>query len=199
MARELEKPRDVAGGLLVVAIGAGFFLFGRELEFGSARSMGPGYFPTILSLLMIALGAALTLFAWRSPAEEGAFSHIPWRGLLLIIGATILFGLTLRGLGLGPILLLVVLASAWASRYATWGTSLPLALGLALFCSALFVKLLGLPLPLLGPWTDPQRWSAAPPPAATAPAPAEPAPAAPAPAAPAPAAPAPAAPAAPAQ
>lgn len=185
MARELEKPRDVAGGLLVVAIGAGFLLFGRELEFGTARSMGPGYFPTVLSLLMIALGAALTVLAWRSPAEEGAFSHVPWRGLLLILGATVLFGLTLRGLGLGPLLVLVVLATAWASRYATWRSSLPLALGLALFCSTLFIKLLGLPLPLLGPWTDPQRWTTAPATAPAEPAPAEPAPAEAAPAAPA--------------
>ena len=63
----------------------------------------------------------------------------------------------------------------------------------------LFVKLLGLPLPLLGPWTDPGRWTAPAPAPASAPAPAEPAPAEPAPAEPAPAEPAPAAPAAPAQ
>jgi hypothetical protein len=44
------------------------------------------------------------------------------------------------------------------------------------FCSVLFVKLLGLPLPLLGPWTSPQRWTAPEaPPAATAPPPATPA------------------------
>jgi hypothetical protein len=56
MANGLEKPRDVMGGLVVTAIGAGFFLLGRELEMGSSFRMGPGYFPTILSLLMMALG-----------------------------------------------------------------------------------------------------------------------------------------------
>ena len=55
----MEKPRDVVGGLLVVAIGAGFFLFGRELEMGTSFRMGPGYFPTILSVLMMLLGAAI--------------------------------------------------------------------------------------------------------------------------------------------
>ena len=176
MAGQLEKPRDVVGGLLVVAIGAGFLLFGRELEMGSSFRMGPGYFPTVLSLLMIALGAVLTVLAWRAQSEEGAFAHVPWRGLLLILGATVLFGLALRGLGLGPVLVLAVLATAWASRYAGWRSSVPLALGLAVFCSVLFVKLLGLPLPLLGPWADPQRWMAPEaPPAATAPPPATPA------------------------
>jgi hypothetical protein len=180
MAAPLEKPRDLVGGVLVMAIGAGFLLFGRELEMGSSFRMGSGYFPTVLSLLMIALGAALTALAWRAQPEEGAFAHVPWRGLLLVLGATVFFGLTLRGLGLAPVLALVVLATAWASRYATWRSSVPLALGLAVFCTVLFIQLLGLPLPLLGPWTNPQRWTAPPaPPAVEAP---PPAPATPAPA-----------------
>jgi hypothetical protein len=177
MAAQLEKPRDVIGGALVVAIGAGFLLVGQELEFGTARSMGPGYFPTILSLLMMALGAAMILLAWRAPYEEGALGHIPWRGLALVIGATVFFGLGLRGLGLAPVLLLVVLATAWASRYARWRTSLPLALGIAAFCAALFIKALGLPLPLLGSWLD-VTWPA---PTTIAPAEQAPAPTAPAP------------------
>jgi hypothetical protein len=175
MAEPLEKPRDIAGGLVTIAIGAGFFLFGRELEMGTSFRMGPGYFPTLLSLLMTALGAVLTFLAWRAKPEEGAFAHVPWRGLLLVIGATLLFGFTLRGLGLAPVLVLVILATAWASRYAVWRTAIPLALGLAVFCSVLFIQLLGLPLPLLGPWTSPQRWTApATPPAVEAPAPAAP-------------------------
>ena len=60
-----EKPRDVVGGLLVVAIGGLFLLFGRELEVGTSFRMGPGYFPTILSWLMVA-------WARRWPAWPGA-------------------------------------------------------------------------------------------------------------------------------
>ena len=71
MAHGVEKPRDVVGGLLIVAIGAGFFLFERELEMGSSFRMGPGYFPTIFSLLMVTLGSALTVLTWRSPSEGG--------------------------------------------------------------------------------------------------------------------------------
>ena len=81
--------------------------------------MGPGYFPTILSWLMVALGAAMAGLAWRAPHQEGAFGQVPWRGLVLVVGATLFFGLTLRGLGLAPVLVLVVFATAWASRYAS--------------------------------------------------------------------------------
>lgn len=178
MPGTLSRPRDVVGGLLIVGIGAGFLLVGRELPVGTSFRMGPGYFPTVLSWLMVALGAALALLAWRAPRREGAFRDVPWRGLVLVVGATVLFGLALRGLGLLPVLVLVVLATAWASRNATLRSSAALALGIAAFCSVLFIKGLGLPLPLLGPWLGAAYWSprpaAAPPaaPAAAAPAPA---------------------------
>jgi hypothetical protein len=159
MATGIEKPRDVVGGLVVMAIGAGFLLFGRDLPVGSSFRMGPGYFPLLLSWLLSALGAVMAGLAWRAPHREGAFGEVPWRGLVLILGATVVFGFGLHGFGLFPVLVAVVFAAAWASRYCSLTTSLPLALGIALFCSALFIWGLGLPLPLLGNWLKPAWWS----------------------------------------
>jgi putative tricarboxylic transport membrane protein len=147
-----DNSKDIIGGAAVVAIGAGFLLFSRDLDMGSAARMGPGYFPTILSGLMIMLGAVMAALALRRPAGEDGVGPLPWRGLLLVIGATAFFGFALRGLGLGPSTAIVVFATAWASRYARLSRSVPLALGLAAFCAFLFIRLLGLPLPLLGPW-----------------------------------------------
>ena len=114
---------------------------------GSSFRMGPGYFPTILSWLMVALGAVDGgAGAGGRRTRTARSGMVPWRALVLIVGATVLFGLALRGLGLGPVLLLVVFATAWASRYASLKASPPLALGIALFCSGLFIKGLGLPL-----------------------------------------------------
>jgi putative tricarboxylic transport membrane protein len=169
----MERPRDVIGGFLITLIGAGFLLFGRELEMGTSFRMGPGYFPTILSVLMIVLGLAMAVLAWRKPVTEGGVGQVPWVGIALVVVPVLVFGLTLRGLGLGPVLIVVVLATAWASRNARLRSSVPLALGMAAFCSFLFIKGLGLPLPLFGPWVKPSHWAAAPPaapPAAPAPA-----------------------------
>ena len=149
MSTSFEKPRDLVGGLVIVAIGGVFLLFGRELPVGSSFRMGPGYFPLILSWLMMAMGAVMAGLAWRAPHQEGAFGEVPWRGLL-------------------PVLLVVVFATAWASRYASLRAAVPLALGVAVFCSTLFITGLGLPLPLTGNWLKPAWWS--PPAAVTAPA-----------------------------
>jgi hypothetical protein len=170
MAAHLTKPRDVIGGALVVAIGLGFFMLGRELEMGTSFRMGPGYFPTILSFLIVGLGAVMAGLALRKPSEKGMLGEVPWRGIVLVIGATAFFGFMLRGLGLAPAILLVVLATAWASHYASLRASVLLALGLAAFCSFLFIRALGLPLPLIGPWLSAAYWS---PPAAAPPAPIE--------------------------
>ena len=175
MTASIEKPRDLAGGLVVMTIGAGFLLSGWELDPGTSLRMGPGYFPTILSIVMIALGAVIALQGLRGALQENSFGGVPWRGLALIIGAPLVFGAAVVGLGLAPAVLMVVLATAWASRYASLRGSLPLSLGLAAFCALLFIRLLGLPLPLMGPWLSAGYWS----PAVTTEAPAEPRPAEP--------------------
>jgi hypothetical protein len=158
---QICKPRDVFGGLIVMTIGTGFLVYSRALDIGTTSRMGPGYFPTILSILMILLGLVIAGLALRAPTTENSFGQVPWRGLLLLIGAVLFFGFVLQGLGLAPALLVVVLATAWASRYAKWRNSLLLSIGLAAFCTLLFIRLLGLPLPMTGPWLSIDYWAPA--------------------------------------
>jgi hypothetical protein len=166
MEPQLQRPRDIVGGLLIVATGALFLLLGRELEFGNSFQMGPGYFPSVLSALTMILGGVLTWKGLRGAPVEGAFSHIPWLGIVRVLGSVVFFGLTIRGIGIAPAVALVVFVTASASRYARWTSSLALALGLSAFCTLLFIYALGLPLPIVGPWLSVEHWS----PAATTPA-----------------------------
>ena len=166
MEPKLQRPRDIIGGLVIVAVGAFFLLLGRELEFGDSFQMGPGYFPTVLSVMTIILGGVLTWQGLRGAPVEGAFSHIPWLGVVSVIGSVIFFGLTIRGIGIAPAVAVVVFATASSSRYARWTTSVALAVGMATACTLLFIYALGLPLPIFGPWLSIEHWS----PAATVPA-----------------------------
>jgi Tripartite tricarboxylate transporter TctB family len=166
METQMQRPRDVVGGCLIVAVGALFLLLGRDLEFGNSFQMGPGYFPTVLSILTMILGAVMAFTGLRGARVEGAFSHIPWIGVISVIGSVVFFGFTIRGIGIAPAVALVVLATASASRYSRLTTSVLLALGMGTFCTFLFVYALGLPLPIFGPWLSLEHWS----PTVTAPA-----------------------------
>lgn len=162
MNSQLQRPRDVIAGLLIVAIGLAFLLAGRGMEFGTSFRMGPGYFPMVLSALTMLLGAALTLNGLRGARVEGAFGNVPWIGFASVIGAAVFFGLTIRGLGIAPATAIVVFATASASRYARWTSSALLAIGMAAFCTLVFVRALGLPLPSFGPWLTTAYWAPTP-------------------------------------
>jgi hypothetical protein len=142
--------KDIGAGLIFIAIGVLFALGSLELELGTPLRMGPGYFPLVLAGLLVALGLAIAAQGVGRPAAERMV--VPWRGLVLILATPVVFGLTVRGLGLLPALLLIVLISSFASRRMSVPLALALCVGLSLFCILVFNLGLGLPLRLLGPW-----------------------------------------------
>ena len=142
--------RDVAVGGVFVAIGLFFLVGALSLDIGTAFKMGPGYFPLILSGLLIALGVILAIPAGMAVSEP--MGTIPWRGLVLILAALVFFGATVRGLGLVTALAVAVFITTFASRRMTWPMAAIVTLGLMAFCVAVFSYGLGLPLRLKGPW-----------------------------------------------
>ena len=76
----------------------------------------------------------------------------PWRAAGLILAALVVFGLTVRGLGLVPSIFVTSLLASLASRETRIPLAVLLAVGLTLLCIAIFVFALSLRLPLVGPW-----------------------------------------------
>jgi hypothetical protein len=112
--------------------------------------MGPGYFPTLLGGLLVLIG--LVSLARAALRAGPPLPSMRITGLLAVTAATLAFGLLVRGAGLVVALPALVLVSAWASTRFRWGPGLALAAGLTLFCIAVFLKGLGVPLPVLGRW-----------------------------------------------
>lgn len=157
MGKTISHPKDFWSGLLFLAIGAGAVFIGQDYEIGSARRMGPGFFPVVLGGLLALIGAAALARGFIRKGEP--VGHLQWKALALVLGGVILFGVLLRGAGLVAAIVVLVLVAARASPRAGWtwkalAAELLLAAGLALLCVILFVKLLGLPLPVIGPWLD---------------------------------------------
>jgi putative tricarboxylic transport membrane protein len=146
----IRNPKDFWSGVIFVAVGVAAVVLGRDHPMGTAMRMGPAYFPIVLGLLLALIGLATILRALvRSgpPVEKFTFGKPA-----LVLGSNVLFGLFLRPLGLVVALVALVLVSAYASQRFRWPAALALAAGLAISSAIAFVRLLGLPIPILGSW-----------------------------------------------
>ena len=136
--------------VLFILFGAFFAAQSLGLEIGTAFRMGPGYFPLVLAIMLILLGAIILVQAVRVEGEP--IGPIAWRGMLFILPAPIFFGLTVRGLGFVPSIFLTALIAAFASGRMKPLTALVLSAGLTLFSVLVFSYALGLPFQRFGPW-----------------------------------------------
>jgi len=141
---------NAACGLLFAAFGIFFLVQSAGMEIGTAFRMGPGYFPLVLAVILIVLGGVILVQAMRVQGEP--LGPIAWRGLLLILPAPILFGLTVRGLGFVPAIFLSALVASFASMRMRLPMALMLSAGITLFSVAVFSYALGLPFQRFGPW-----------------------------------------------
>lgn len=146
----IRNPKDFWAGLIYLVAGLAAVHIAQDYAMGSAVRMGPGYFPKVLGSVLALIGLIALVRSFLRPGE--AIGRLAWRETLLVLGATFLFGLLVRGAGLAISLLVLVTVSAYASRQFRWRPTLFLAFGLALFSVLVFIKGLGIPLPLWGSW-----------------------------------------------
>jgi hypothetical protein len=150
LERIFRNPKEFWVGIIYVVIGSVALYLGRELEMGRAGEMGPAYFPTILCALLIGVGVislARSFFRTGTPIGKLAI-----RGMTLITLGIVLFGVLVRGAGLAVALPALVLVCSFASTRFRWSTTIFMAAGITVFCVLVFLKGLGIPLPVLGPW-----------------------------------------------
>lgn len=145
----LDVPNIICGALFI-AFGIFFFVELQELSMGTATKMGPGYFPTVVSVILIVLGAIIAVSALRSQGEP--VGQIAWRGMLFILSSPIVFALTVRDLGFVGAIFITAMLASFASSKMTLVRALILSVCATIFTSLVFVKGLGLPFRLFGPW-----------------------------------------------
>lgn len=144
---------DALAGAVFILFGLVFGAQSLGLEIGTAFRMGPGYFPLVLSGILLLLGGFIVASAIRAGEGEG-IGTLAWRGLLFILPAPIFFGLTVRGMGFVPAVFLTTLVAALASLKMRLHWALLLAVGVTLFATLVFSYGLGLPFRRFGPWLD---------------------------------------------
>lgn len=138
---------DFYCGLLLLSIAALAIWLVSELDFGTAREMGPAYFPLVVAGLLGAMSLFMVVRGIVRP--EGEMAPIEIRPLFFILLSFLAFGLLIVRGGL----VLAILAQVGLAHFASPETrvveTILFALGLALFSSVVFVYLLGIPVSLL--------------------------------------------------
>jgi hypothetical protein len=147
----IRHPKDFFAGLIFVAFGVGAVILGSAYPLGAAARMGPGYFPRILGIMLIVLGAALALRGLR--LQGSPFPAWKWRPTLVVIGSVVLFGLIVTRVGLVfSTILLIVLSSAASTEFRPKEALIS---GVLLAALAVGVFVIGLKLQLqIWPWTS---------------------------------------------
>lgn len=150
MSSFVRSPKDFCAGSIYLATGLCAIYLGRELPMGTAMKMGPAYFPAVLGWLLAFIGLLSLIRSFLQKGE--AIPAFAWKPLLWITGATVVFGLIVRGAGVAIALPVFIIMTALASENFHWRPMLVLAVVSTVLCSLVFVTGLGVPLPLVGRW-----------------------------------------------
>ena len=143
---KVKSPQDFGAAVLFLTIGIAGIYFGRDLAFGTASRMGPGYFPTILSCIIVLIGAIVGL---KSLLFEGPpIEPTKLRPLLFILFAILAFGYLIEQIGLAITTAGLTVFAAYARNNVNLKETIALAAFLSAFAVGVFAYALGQPLPI---------------------------------------------------
>jgi putative tricarboxylic transport membrane protein len=136
-------------GVFLILVALLAFYLAAPLSSKTDVGLGPGYVPKMFAFMQLGLGALMIFNAF---VQEGVASE-PWhlRPLLLILASVGFFAVSIERLGLIVAVTGLVLISCAANHGTTWREALVLAVSSAAVSALLFVKLLGLTIPIWPP------------------------------------------------
>jgi putative tricarboxylic transport membrane protein len=138
-------------GLFFIALGAAALWVSRDYPLGDLNRMGPGYFPRMLSLGMIGLGAVIVAKGLPEIARAKGIGARLERSFWLIPASMVVFGLTAEPLGLVIALALTITVAGAAHRQVRFKEVAISAICLIALTVLIFIVALRLPLRL---WPD---------------------------------------------
>jgi hypothetical protein len=150
MALRIKSTQDFCAGCVFVAFGGLTVALAQAYPLGTTARMGPGYFPTALGAVLVAIGVLVVV---KSLASAGGGNvgrvHVGLLARLLLSVAA--FAFLLHPLGLLATTVIVVMLAAWAGHEFRVLESLANAVALSLLSYLLFVKGLDQAMPVW-PW-----------------------------------------------
>jgi Tripartite tricarboxylate transporter TctB family len=144
----LQWNGQMVGGLAIAAVSIIALINTRELDAGSLSDIGPALIPRALSVLLLVLGVAIIFAGVRAGAKGEPLEAWRLKPILAILGGIVVFGLTVRSIGIVFAAPLALMIAGFASNETRWRELAIFVFALTVFCSVLFRLVLGLPIPL---------------------------------------------------
>ncbi len=143
----IRSPRDFFAGVIFLSFGLCAVLVGRDYPMGTALRMGAGYFPFVLGLLLLILGAVICINSLFVGGEK--IETIGLRALLLVLLAIGAFAVSVDSFGIVAATVLMTVVGAAASPESRWHEVVVLTIALLGLSVGVFAYGLGLPFKLL--------------------------------------------------
>ena len=138
--------QDLLFGLFLIVVAGIALVATRKLSGGHAADMGPAYMPRAIAIGLLGFGLWFSIRGIRRPFV--GIAPVRLQPLLAITASVAVFALTASRLGLALSSFAAILIASFATREARPVESVVFALALSTAAVLLFVKVLGLPVPI---------------------------------------------------
>lgn len=112
----MRLTKSFLSGVLFMVFGGAAVLIASGYRMGTVVQMGPGYFPTMVGLVITLIGFGLAVRGFLFPETSEPVEGLHIRPLVLILAAVAVFGLTVRSWGLVLSVMALVAISRFAGR-----------------------------------------------------------------------------------
>jgi putative tricarboxylic transport membrane protein len=143
----VRGPQDFLGGIALMAIAAFALWASSDLQGMRGFSFGAGTAPRMFGILLLGLGAAVTVVGVLT--EGPKLATYAWRGPLFVSLAILCFALCIRPMGMIFSALASFMIAALGTHETRWLETFIVGVCLTAFCALLFPYALGLPLQML--------------------------------------------------
>ena len=140
----VKGPQDFIGGLALVAIAAFALWASSDLQGMHGFSFGAGTAPRMFGILLLGLGAAVTVVGIFT--EGPGLSKFHWRGPFFVALAILVFAVGIRPMGMIFAAMSSFLIAALGTPETRWKETIIVGACLTGFCALLVPYALGLPL-----------------------------------------------------
>lgn len=139
---------DVENGIFFAIVGLITVALSTSYNFGTTARMGPGFFPIVLSGVLVVLGIAILIAGLGNPKPVAPDAFV-LKSLVIICASIVLFGLVLMRAGLLVTVPVTAIVASFAQHELKWKQTGIIAVALTAFTWLVFTVGLDLRFPLL--------------------------------------------------